>query len=1252
MPPSNSRLPGPDRTYRDGPYSEAEEADPQTDSVQHLLKNLELSSDTTSVDELAHILKEHFNLEAKHSSMRDLAKLVIGLKLKDAVTSPTASDRSSKENNEPVLEQEQSTPTASNETPTRTVPKSQGLGVFSRRGSNPRMASVNRLPRSSSRCASPRHQDEPAAEQPLLPRRSPLRSQSPMRSKSPFRGLFGRSVSNTNDPGAGIPPPTPHRSVRQTPTKATPVNTSDDSFVSPPSSTGTFDSLNRTFDSMGAMADTPGINVDGINVDTPEVATPMMEDTKTDDVQKTGEAKRRNKDTTPPVPNQPAFNQAVGSPPHLQINFKSKKGAKSRRAQPRKTDPVRPATQLEPPQTYVIPPYVQQPPQQPYAQQQTFVPPAPTAFMPPQQQQTFAQPAPAPYVPPPQPQTFGQPASAQQQHYQQQTFAQPAASLYGQPQPAYQNSLYGSLPNVNSTTPYNVRQQTTSPKTPFISPMDLDVKFSIGTSGKRASPGGRARRVVPNKLASPRHPVNGGPPFFGTSVPVPQSAFSPVQVVPSASQESKESVQTAASKSSSNVDYSGRNAMVESLRKDARDHYINGDYRLSVNKYTIALATHNRETNLVAGIDDRRAILLANRAAALLMVGAYEASVFDCQLATKCVSDLEDLEPSTTGKYVLTSEGGPILKAKVYTRMGRACIKLGELDDAADAFHQAVSVVLNTLEIISRLSEDNQMQLNQVHADATSGKTEITRCRESVEVIKNCGLRTPKDAATATRKVNLRGLSNINSALSLAPGCLQLLDMKLAVLASLNRWRELYACCERVASETVNFDGVFTHDMEARKPLPNVPAAKYLKAGLAENDENVKLSSKAVAEVALRLPPSFQPLYIRALRLEERCQPALNAVNVLCDFVAAYVSGADRANVAWIVREQSKLQQSISTKEKGDFLFRQADYKGAVHNYTMCLSIDSEGRPGEIEGAAGGRLSAVLHCNRAASYMALLKYREAITDCTASLRIHSHYMKAMLRRSRCYVRLSRFEEAQAEYERYISLVESARKSASKSSNFENPPCVFDGPKDVQDGDLEAVREELKEVLRAKINVENNARREEAERQSRQNWYNETFGQSQPGDAERRRQDWYSQQDQDKGSRRWDSFNGASPKPPGRSSRQGDSFKGGRGPHRSKSYREEPRKESSRQEEQKEKVVGSPGSDASVCHYTVLSINRTATDIEIKKAYKMAALKHHPDKNQQTDSSDMFRRVKLAYDVLKDPAQKRDYDTQLRWNRRY
>ena len=49
---------------------------------------------------------------------------------------------------------------------------------------------------------------------------------------------------------------------------------------------------------------------------------------------------------------------------------------------------------------------------------------------------------------------------------------------------------------------------------------------------------------------------------------------------------------------------------------------------------------------------------------------------------------------------------------------------------------------------------------------------------------------------------------------------------------------------------------------------------------------------------------------------------------------------------------------------------------------------------------------------------------------------------------------------------------------------------------------------------------------------------------------------------------------------------------------------------------------------------------------------MAALKHHPDKNQQTDSSDMFRRVKLAYDVLKDPAQKQDYDTQLRWNRRY
>ncbi|XP_075219355.1 uncharacterized protein LOC142323502 isoform X2 [Lycorma delicatula] len=63
------------------------------------------------------------------------------------------------------------------------------------------------------------------------------------------------------------------------------------------------------------------------------------------------------------------------------------------------------------------------------------------------------------------------------------------------------------------------------------------------------------------------------------------------------------------------------------------------------------------------------------------------------------------------------------------------------------------------------------------------------------------------------------------------------------------------------------------------------------------------------------------------------------------------------------------------------------------------------------------------------------------------------------------------------------------------------------------------------------------------------------------------------------------------------------------------------------------------------YYKVLGVNEDATGDEIKKAYKKLALKYHPDKNQNDkEAQEKFVQINKAYEVLKDPNQRRMYDT--------
>jgi len=65
------------------------------------------------------------------------------------------------------------------------------------------------------------------------------------------------------------------------------------------------------------------------------------------------------------------------------------------------------------------------------------------------------------------------------------------------------------------------------------------------------------------------------------------------------------------------------------------------------------------------------------------------------------------------------------------------------------------------------------------------------------------------------------------------------------------------------------------------------------------------------------------------------------------------------------------------------------------------------------------------------------------------------------------------------------------------------------------------------------------------------------------------------------------------------------------------------------------------------YYAILGVPRNASEEDIRRAYREAALRLHPDKNEGPEATELFLQVNHAYELLSDADQRAAYDQELK-----
>mmetsp|Transcript_2182 Transcript_2182/g.3523 ORF Transcript_2182/g.3523 Transcript_2182/m.3523 type:complete len:294 (-) Transcript_2182:655-1536(-) len=112
---------------------------------------------------------------------------------------------------------------------------------------------------------------------------------------------------------------------------------------------------------------------------------------------------------------------------------------------------------------------------------------------------------------------------------------------------------------------------------------------------------------------------------------------------------------------------------------------------------------------------------------------------------------------------------------------------------------------------------------------------------------------------------------------------------------------------------------------------------------------------------------------------------------------------------------EKNLEQALQHKTDGNNYYKLKQFDEALHEYSMAIKYCPVSSDKEKE------YMSIFHGNRAACYIALEEWQEAIEECTSSIEYNEKYIKAYWRRAKSYEKLEKYFDAKQDYNQILEI---------------------------------------------------------------------------------------------------------------------------------------------------------------------------------------------------------------------------------------